>query len=64
MRVRIHKQVSFDSYEKQLFKEVIDLLENLQETLGEVDYDVIENLISDIEEISHMEWDLDNDEGE
>lgn len=62
MRVRIHKQVSFDSFEKQLFRDVINLLSDLQENLGETDYDVIERLISDIEEISTMEWDLDNDE--
>lgn len=62
MRVRIHKQVSFDSFEKQLFRDVINLLSDLQENLGEVDYDYIERLISDIEEISTMEWDLDNDE--
>lgn len=62
MKVRVHKQVSFDSYDRQLFSNVVNLLENLQEALGEVDYDVIEALISDIEEISHMEWDLDEED--
>lgn len=59
MNVRIHKRVSFNSFEKQTFHEVINLLENLQEVLGEVDYDYIEGVISDIEDISHREWDLD-----
>ena len=62
MRVRIHKHVSFDSFEKQLFRDVINLLSDLQENLGETDYDVIEALISDIEDISTMEWDLDTEE--
>ena len=62
MKVRVHKQVSFDSYEKQIFHEMIDLLENLQEVLGEADYDFIEKLIADIEDISHKEWDLDFEE--
>ena len=62
MNVRIHKHISFDGYDKQTFHEVINLLEKLQEVLGEVEYDYIEKLISDIEEISHMEWDLDIEE--
>ena len=42
MNVKIHKQVSFDGYDKQTFHEVINLLEKLQEVLGEVEYDYIE----------------------
>lgn len=62
MNIKIHKQVSFNSFEKQTFREVINLLENLQEVLGEVDYDYIDNLICIIEDISHREWDLNIEE--
>lgn len=58
MNVKIHKQVSFTTLEKELFQDVINLLRDLQEILGEVDYDTIEEVISDIEQISYMEWDL------
>ena len=58
MYVRIHKQVSFSPLEKELFRDVLGLLSDLQEVLGEVDYDMIERIITDIDNISDMAWDL------
>lgn len=58
MYVRIHKQVSFSPLEKELFRDVLGLLSDLQEVLGEIDYDMIERIITDIDNISDMEWNL------
>ena len=61
MNVHSYKYVSFNDEERNLFRNVITLLENLQEVLGETDYDVIEELMSDIDNISTMEWEVEEE---
>ncbi len=61
MNIHSYKYVSFTDEEKNLFRNVITLLENLQEVLGATDYDVIEELMSDIDNISTMEWEVEEE---
>lgn len=61
MNVHTYKYVSFTDEERNLLRNVIVLLDNLQEVLGATDYEVIERLISDIEDISIMEWELEEE---